>query len=101
MSLILDFSPLVESAAESGPLLNIPKFCLVADVASASSGPVDVPAFGALPVFGRKQTLALLCGVLANLDAQLLFAAFAATFRRFLRLAPVAAVTPGKVDVTT
>ena len=53
-------------------LFDVGELRRVADVASRPSGPVDVSALCASPVFGRKQPAGLFSRVLADLDAQLL-----------------------------
>ena len=52
MRLVLDILPLIEAAAEPGPLFHLLPFGAVAHVAVVSSCPVDVSTFSALPVLG-------------------------------------------------
>jgi len=103
MTFILDFATLVEASPQACPLLNVSDLGLVADVAGAPAGPVHVSALGTLPVLGREQTFAFFCSVLPYFDAELLLAALAASVTRsgLLRLASVALVTSGKVDIAT
>lgn len=103
MALVLDLSSFVESTPEAGPFLDVSKLGLVADVAGTPAGPVDVAALGALPILCAEQSFALLGCVLADLDAKLPLALFDAPFATWglglLHLAPVAPLTPGKIDV--